>query len=101
LVVDLKRQVSFRHPNAADLNRRRHGQRREDRDDGVLPVDGLDLVEQHADQAPKLLQIVRPGPSQVWGSSVNRCLRVGIVGGLESLSEAGTERSIVNGAAHL
>jgi hypothetical protein len=41
------------------------------------------------------------GPSQVWGSSGNRCLRVGIVGGLESPSEGGTERSIVNGAAHL
>jgi hypothetical protein len=41
------------------------------------------------------------GPSRVWGSSGNRCLRVGIVGGLESLSEAGTERSIINGAAHL
>jgi hypothetical protein len=41
------------------------------------------------------------GPSQVWGSGGNRRLRVCIVSGVESLSEAGAERPIVDGAANL
>ena len=41
------------------------------------------------------------GPSQVWASGHNRYLRVCIVSGLESLSEAGAERAIVDGAANL
>src|SRR5215469_18353717 len=41
------------------------------------------------------------GPSQVWGSGGNGRLRERVVGGLESLSEVGAERPIVNGAADL
>src|SRR4051812_32622434 len=41
------------------------------------------------------------GPSQVWGSGGNGRLRVCIIGGFESLSEAGAERPIVDGAANL
>src|SRR3954447_26882807 len=41
------------------------------------------------------------GPSQVWGSGGDGRLRVCIVSGLESLSEAGAERPIVDGAANL
>src|SRR3954471_8338666 len=43
----------------------------------------------------------KPGPSQVWGSGGNGRLRVCIVSGSESLSEAGAERPIVDGAANL
>src|SRR5260370_25137733 len=41
------------------------------------------------------------GLLQKWGSGGNRCLRKWVVGGLESLSEAGAERAIVNSAANL
>jgi hypothetical protein len=44
---------------------------------------------------------VLPGPSQVWGSGGNGRLRVRIVSRVESLSEAGAERPIVDGAANL
>ena len=41
------------------------------------------------------------GLPQKWGLGGNRRLRMWVVGGLESLSEAGTERAIVDGAANL
>src|SRR3954464_11381243 len=48
-----------------------------------------------------LLHSLSGGPSQVWGSGGNGRLRVCIVSGSESLSEAGAERPIVDGAANL
>jgi len=41
------------------------------------------------------------GLSQVWGSGGDRHWRAWIVGWLESLSEAGTERAIIDGATDL
>jgi len=41
------------------------------------------------------------GLSQDWGSGGDCQLRVRVVGWLELLSEAGTERAIVDGAANL
>src|SRR3954471_18679792 len=41
------------------------------------------------------------GPSQVWGSGGNGRLRKRVISGLESLSEAGAERAVIDGAANL
>ncbi len=41
------------------------------------------------------------GPSQDWGSGGDRHWRVWIVGWLELLSKAGTERAIIDGAPNL
>src|SRR6202048_3166214 len=41
------------------------------------------------------------GLPQKWGLCGNRCLRTWVVGGAESLSEAGTERAIVDCATNL
>src|SRR5208283_2225253 len=46
----------------------------------------------------------RPTRGTAWRLGVsgrNRCLRERIVGGLESLSEAGAERAVIDGAANL
>jgi plasmid stabilization system protein ParE len=69
----------------------------------------LRVVHTSRDLGPLLANLAGPpdtdepsaGPSQVWGSGGNGRLRVCIIGGLESLSEAGTERPIVDGAANL
>jgi len=42
-----------------------------------------------------------PGPSQDWGSGGYRDRRVGVIGWLELLSKAGTERAIIDGAPNL
>jgi len=41
------------------------------------------------------------GPSRDWGSGGDRHWRAWIVGWVESLSEAGTERAIIDGAPNL
>jgi len=46
-------------------------------------------------------QLAGTGLSQVWGSGGDRHRWAWIVGWLESLSEAGTERAIIDGATDL
>jgi NAD(P)-dependent dehydrogenase (short-subunit alcohol dehydrogenase family) len=53
------------------------------------------------DIGPMIAALLSEGTVASLGVKRQSLLAGGIVGGLESLSEAGTERSIVNGAAHL
>src|SRR4051794_26725043 len=62
---------------------------------------GKDQGESPQDSSLQGISGVERGPSQVWGSGGNGRLRVCIVSGSESLSEAGAERPIVDGAANL
>lgn len=58
MIVDVKGQVRFRHPNAPDLDTRRVRQRGKYVDGRVLPVVGLDPIEQTAKMSFELNQIL-------------------------------------------
>jgi len=53
------------------------------------------------DHAAAVVAMWSSGLSQDWGSGRDRHWRVWIVGWVESLSEAGTERAVIDGAPNL
>ncbi len=60
---------------------------------GIVPAEGAETSE--------LRRWLSKGLPQDWGSGGDCHLRVRVVGWLELLSEAGTERAIVDGAPNL